>query len=269
MKTINTKITFIITLVSLLLLFIFSNVLRLYAIAPKVSISKEDSSYTINSELLKYFSFGQHRLISSYLWTYTMLESDIEHFNVDNQFSWMYQRFNTISELDPSFIENYRIGGIYLSIIKDDTNGALSLLNKGIKIFPHDIDLNFYLGFSYYFDLVDSKKALPYFDTVINSPSGLIKYPYIYAIVARARAGNNNLDSALAIIEQLERNAKTLSLKERYRHIIYSIKAEIDLNCLNIHKVNCNLRDYFGNLYFKKAGEYVAKLKWTKYREKK
>ena len=63
-------------------------------------------------------------MISSLLWTHTLLFSDYEHYKNDDLDSWMYLRFNTITDLDPRMYEAYNYGGQYLSIVKDDVFGA-------------------------------------------------------------------------------------------------------------------------------------------------
>ncbi len=113
---------------------------------------------TFNSTFSKIFLFGNYRFYSSYLWTTTLLNADINHVK-NHETSWLYYRFNLIADLDPTFYENYRHGGVYLSIIKDDIYGARDIFERGLKIFPNDFDLLYYNAFNYHFEIRDYEES--------------------------------------------------------------------------------------------------------------
>lgn len=124
---------------------------------------------TLNSSFIKIISFGNYRFISSFLWTKTLLDADTEHVK-DNKKSWLFYRFKLISDLDPTFYENYLQGGIYLSIIKDDIWGAEEIFLKGLKHFKNDYKLLYYTAFNYHFELKDYKNSLIYYRRLQQLP---------------------------------------------------------------------------------------------------
>ena len=97
------------------------------------------------------FSMGQKRVLADLIWIATLLESDVEHYKSDDLNSWMYLRFKTLFELDPSFLTGYRFAGKYLSIVKDDLEGAKEIFEQGLANYPQDYQLNLMLDF--YMDL--------------------------------------------------------------------------------------------------------------------
>ena len=117
-------------LLSILFFLIYSWNLKKNNPRPIIKVSEQNSQINFNKNALKVLSLGQARLISSIIWVQTLMESDLEHYKNNDLNSWMYLRFDSITQLDPLFYEAYLWGGIYLSIVKDDAYGAKSLYQK-------------------------------------------------------------------------------------------------------------------------------------------
>ena len=56
---------------------------------PKFEVSKQPSAINIKNTFIRLFAIGNKRLISNVLWTQTLLESDLEHYNKRDLTSWM------------------------------------------------------------------------------------------------------------------------------------------------------------------------------------
>ena len=234
---------------------------------PMIKVTKEESSFTMNKELLYYFSMGNRRLISSFLWSYTLLESDTEHFNNKDGNSWMFNRFNTIAILDKQFYENYLFGGQYLSIIKDDILGAEIIYNLGLIAYPDDFFINFNAGFNYFFELHNISKAFKLFKKIQYYPVALKAAPYLPSLVAKISVQEENLESAFLLLSTTYEKTKNKALKNKYRVGLYAIKAEIDLKCLNSNIIkNCAKKDFNGTPYLKQGNTYIALEKWVKFK---
>ncbi len=234
---------------------------------PAISVQKEDSALNFNSQLVDFFSLGYRRMITSIFWVSTILESDNEHYKKKDENSWMFLRFKTISILDPKFYENYSFGGQYLSIIKDDDLGAKYIYDKGLSLFPNDYDLIFNAGFHYYFELENQVAGMELYKKIINHP----KTPkHIVSFIARNLASDQSPENSLLLIESLyEKNKNVPYFRERYDSIIYALRAEIDLKCLNSGKTDCYRNDAHGEPYVLKNGVYGAKKPWEPFRKLK
>jgi tetratricopeptide (TPR) repeat protein len=251
-------------------LFFFTNKLNTELVKPAIKISKQDSAYEFGTNALKYLSVGNERFLSSIVWIKTLLESDEEHFKNDSGNSWLYYRFNTISILDPNFYENYLFGGKYLAIIKDDIYGASDIYNKGIKKFPDDYDLIKDSAFNYYFEIGDYDKAITLYKKILHHPRIEKEFALLPSILAKAVSSQGNPKEAYIILLNQFRNTKIGSIKKRLVKRLYALKAEIDLNCLNSNKGNCDYLDFLKNPYINNGqGVYRAKYKWTKFEIKK
>lgn len=233
---------------------------------PFLFISKQDSSLNFNNTLLTYFNLGLKRIISSSLWISTILESDIDHYKRRDLNSWMYLRFNTISNLEPEFYENYSFGAPYLSIIKDDLEGASLLYKKGIKQFPNDYDLLKNAAFHFYFEVKEMDLAYELLKKINSSPG---KSPTMTGALARLQAQKGNLQEAFVILLDIQKKFSPESpIGMKIGEYLYSIRAEIDLNCLNSSQNSCNKLDYENTPYIKSAYGYIAPKKWIPYRPK-
>lgn len=237
---------------------------------PALFITKQQSSLNLQNNFWQYFGLGQKRLASSLLWIATILESDHDHYKNRDLNSWMFLRFNTISFLEPKFYENYAFGGVYLSIVKDDLTGASVIYDKGLSMYPYDYSLLKDAGFHYYFEVGNFEKALPIYKKLvnINQPS-----PQIVSTLARLESNLGRKEDALNLLhdryQQLNDKSSVIALKTYSS--MYSLKAEIDLECLNSKHAtsqNCSLIDLDGEKYILTQGKYKAAKDWIPFRIK-
>ena len=231
---------------------------------PLIIISKQDSSVNFNEDFLRIFSIGNKKLLSDVLWVQTLLDSDLEHYGKKDLGGWMFIRFMSISALDPLFYENYYYGGLYLSIVKDDIYGAAALYDKGLKIYPDDYNLNYNAGFNYYFEMGDYERGLPLLDKIKDHP----KAPgQLVSIVNKLKlAMGMSIEIVYQLVEDRFKIATDPILKEKLHDELYSIRAEIDLECLNSGKEGCSRKDYSGNYYIYQNGKFSAGKKFKPYR---
>jgi len=259
MNLLKNKITLISSIIFILLA---GQIKNLQTLSP-LSIPKQTSALNFNHHLLKIFSLGQNRLISDILWITTLLESDLKHYKKKDLNSWMFHRFNTISNLDPLFLKNYQFGGQYLNIIKDDIQGSKIIFEKGLDIFPKDYDLNYHAGYLYAFEINDFKKALSRY-LLIKDHTEAPKF--IESLLTKLKyKSTNNLELAFELTLHNYQTTKDAFLKSKLEADLYAIKATIDLNCLNILKQNCETKDFFNENYILINGKYSAKKKFKEF----
>lgn len=166
---------------------------------------------TLNSDFIKIISFGNYRFISSYYWTKTLLDADVEHVK-NREKSWLFYRFKLIADLDKSFYENYLHGGIYLSIIKDDTLGAEIIFNRGLEVYPNDYRLMYNAAFNYHFQLRDFNSSLVLYQKIQQSPYST-GFTILPKLIEEAKAKRKSKESHIQLLRfQLN---KIKDIKER------------------------------------------------------
>src|SRR5690606_6306594 len=234
----------------------------------KVTISKENSALNFSADSIQLISLGHARLISSILWISTLIEGDIEHYKGEGN-SWMYYRFLSIAKLEPYFYQNYLFGGQYLSIIKDDTEGANSLYHIGLKYYPSDYWINYHTAFNLIFELKRYNQGAEILERIMNNPIAHTYHPYIYSIVQKIKLNNGsiNLMDAYTFLQDQLTNATTPQLKKGIEVQRNNIKTELDLDCLNRGDKNCDTTDYFGQSYIKNyTGSWQSQSQWRKFK---
>ncbi len=231
---------------------------------PEIVLSKQDTALNINTNLLVVLSAGHKRLITDLLWIQTLLESDTEQYKKRDLNNWLFLRFNTISTLDPLFYQNYLYGGQFLSIIKDDLEGAKIIFDKGLSKFPDDYQLNFHNGFMHYFEMGDFENGLKYLSTIESNPRAPI---FLKSITNKLRFHiDGKLDKAFELVLLNYQATENEMLRERLRKDLYSIRAQLDLECLNGKGSYCNIRDFDGNPYQLLKGVYKTVKPFTPFR---
>jgi hypothetical protein len=237
---------------------------------PYIFIANQDKSVNFNDQFLERFNLGLKRLISSSLWISTILESDIDHYKQKDLNSWMFRRFKSISILEPYFYENYAFGGPYLSIIKDDLEGASTIYNTGISYFPNDYTLLRDAGFHFYFEVGDLPRSFQIYSALKNNPKASLQ---ILTTLARINSNNGNLPEAFELLNSKynELVDKNTFFARKLRSQLYAIKSEIDLTCLNSkNNLNkCSKVDFNQKKYILSGGEYRAEEKWIPFRVKR
>ena len=167
-------------------LIFFSYQIKSNLVLPEINIDPEKDEINFHEDFYKVVNLGQKRMISSLLWTHTMLFGDAKHVQwKKGEVSWMYHRFNTISLIDPLFYENYLFGGKYLNIVKYDVYGSESLLKKGIRTYPDSIDIGFQLGFNLIFDQKKKKDGLSIWRKFLNHSEIKEKYALLPYLISR------------------------------------------------------------------------------------
>jgi hypothetical protein len=238
----------------------------------KIDLSKEQSLVKFKNNIFLLINAGQKKVISSYLWVITIIQSDLEKYTKDNFESWMFLRFKMISELDPHFIDVYRLGGQYLSVIKNDLKGATYLFDKGLSLYPDDYDLNLKGGYHFYFEDKDVKKALNSLQKIKLDPRSPM---HIKSLITKLFIEDGRFEVAYHFLEYFYQNEKeNIQLKKRYFDQLNSLKIEMDLKCLNDGlknksfdaSIKCEKMDLKKNYYIMKDGQYIYPESWKKLR---
>lgn len=231
---------------------------------PIIELSKQDTAINFDKNLLSFGSAGNKRLITDLLWVQTLIESDLEHYKKRDLNNWLFLRFNTISNLDPRFYENYLFGGQFLAIVKDDLEGADVIYRKGIQKFPDDYSLNYNAGFLNYFEMGRLKEGLEYLDRIKDHPKAPV---FITSIINKLKVATGmGLEEVFGFVLHNYESTQDESLRQKLKADLYAIKAEIDLKCLNYNGVNCEKIDLEGNPYLKKGDSYFTSKSFLPFR---
>ena len=106
----------------------------------------ERLKYIPSGQTLRLITAGYHTLAADLLWAWSVVSFG-EHLNGDREFGWLSKALEGVTALDPRFRDAYLYGGIMLAMEAEDPEGAVKLLERGVKNIPSDWQLHFFLGF--------------------------------------------------------------------------------------------------------------------------
>lgn len=232
---------------------------------PEIIISKQDSAFNLDITFLKLFSSGNQKLISNILWIQTLMESDLEKYAKNKYADWMYLRFLAIANLDPWFYQNYLYGGMYLSVVKDDLEGAAQIFNLGLEKYPDDYKLNYYQGFNYFFEMGDYEKGYQILKKLKTNPKTPFSLKFVINKLQFETSGN--YDFAINYLKGAYNLTSDERVKKKIINDIYALSAERDLKCLNDQNSSCNKLDTFGLPYVKDSkGNWKAQKEYLPFK---
>lgn len=141
---------------------------------------KEDRDYVLlsSAKLMKTMSLEFAPLMADFYWTRVVQFYGNKHVRGDANLEELWPLLDITTTLDPNLIPAYRFGAIFLSQRPPGGAGrpdlAVELMQRGIKANPDFWRLYEDLGFIYYMDLKDYKKAAAAFLEGSKNPKALI-----------------------------------------------------------------------------------------------
>lgn len=250
------------------IIFLLANQIISNLKKPELKLSPQQTVINFDEGLVKALSLGQFRLVSSLLWSETLLKAGVEHHQSQDLSNWMFLRLKLITTLDPYFYSAYLYGGIYLSIIKDDDLGAEFIYDKALNYYPDDFYLNLNAAFHYYYEVDRPLKSINSLEKVVKDP----RVPsHIPSFLSRLKAQSQSLkDTMLYLEEMLKTVPKETILHKRLRENLFNVRTEYDLDCLNKGGEDCEYFNLNGDAYLKNnKGLWISPGPWKKLRIKR
>jgi tetratricopeptide (TPR) repeat protein len=157
---------------------------RVDAIRPQVTA--DEVLYVPSAKILKRLSLGYEGLLADIYWTRAVQYFGIRHAAGATEFKLLAPLLDIATKLDPHLVVAYDFGATFLS--PDPPNGAgdpraaIRLTEYGLENNPDAWHLYYNLGFIYYLDLKDYKKASAAFEKGATIPGA---HPYLRVLAAQ------------------------------------------------------------------------------------
>lgn len=177
-------------------------------------------------KLIKHLSFGYAEALADSLWIralqdFDYCESEVAKNTCKNN-TWLYQMLDTTTDLSPHFRMPYATGGVALSVLVGDVEGAAKFFEKGVREFPKDWPILYRAAYHYLYEVKDKKRAA---ELLIEAG----KYgapPWVFSLAGRLYSDSGNLELAEALLQEMKDSKQDPTLIERLEKKIESIKAE-------------------------------------------
>jgi len=157
---------------------------RLDQVHPSATL--EEVLYFNSPKWVKRLSLGYDGLLADIYWTRAVQYFGGKHRAGATDYKLLYPLLEITTALDPKLIVAYQFGANFLAPKAPEGAGmpdkAITLVNYGIQNNPNEWKLYYELGFIYYMDLKDYRKAADAFDRGTKAPNA---HPFLRLLAAQ------------------------------------------------------------------------------------
>ncbi|MFV8259608.1 hypothetical protein ACNQKP_17505 [Bdellovibrio bacteriovorus] len=186
--------------------------------------SLNQGAYIAPPPMLERMSFGYSEVIADVLWIRTIQDLDYCEKSVGENIcvgdSWLYKMLDTITELSPKFRIAYAAGGLALTVIISDIDGATKIFEKGVKELPQDWPIAYRAAYHYMYEVKDNKRAA---DLLVQAGKNGGP-PWFLTLAGRLYSDAGNLELAESVLQDMINTEQDPVLIKRLQDKIQSIK---------------------------------------------
>lgn len=170
------------------------------------------------------FVFGYEEVSADLLWIRTLQDFDYcekplsEGVCVNN--SWLYHMLDAVTNLAPHFRIPYAAGGLALTVLIGDIEGAKKIFDKGVSAFPRDWPILYRAAYHYLYEVNDKKRAA---ELLIQA--GQNGAPsWVYSLAGRLYSDSGHMDLAESLLVNMIQANQDPAIIERLKQKIQSMR---------------------------------------------
>ena len=218
----------------------------------RMSLSEERDDVLLRSgKLMKVMSLEYAPLLADIYWTRVVQYYGNKHVRGQANLELLWPLLDIATTLDPNLLISYRFGAMFLSQAPPAGAGrpdlAVKLIERGIQTNPEYWRLYEDLGFIYYFDLKDYKKASDAFLEGSEKPNAQL---WMKIMAARVAAEGESLETSVFLWKDIYNSTSDPSVKKN---------ALMHLQLLKV-KEDCRQLDLLADEYAKRFGKRPVRM---------
>ncbi len=203
--------------------------------ARRADLHEEQDDLVLRSgPLLKAMSLEYAPLIADLYWTRVVQYYGNKHANHQANIDLLWPLLDVTTTLDPNLIVAYRFGSMFLSEPVPSGAGkpelGIELLQRGIRANPEFWRFYEDLGFIYYFELKDYRKAA---DTFLEGSKKTGAMIWMKAFAARISEKGETLETSVMLWSEIYNSASDPSIKKNAEIHLQLLRARADCEQLN------------------------------------
>jgi len=204
--------------------------------AQRVSLSQERDDVLLRSgKLMKVMSLEFAPLLADIYWTRVVQYYGNKHVRGQANLELLWPLLDITTTLDPNLLISYRFGAMFLSQAPPAGAGrpdlAVKLIERGIKTNPDYWRLYEDLGFIYYFDLKDYKKASDAFLEGSKKPNAQL---WMKVMAAKVAAEGESLETSVFLWKDIYNSTSDPSVKKNALLHLQLLKVREDCRQLDL-----------------------------------
>ncbi|MGZ3786849.1 MAG: tetratricopeptide repeat protein [Bdellovibrio sp.] len=180
--------------------------------------------YLAPPQKIEHFTFGYSEATADIFWIRSLQDFDFCEKKISKNYcsneSWLYNMLEAVTNLSPSFRIPYAAGGLALTVIVSDIDGATKIFEKGIKAFPHDWPILYRAAYHYLYELNDKKRAA---DLLIQAGQNGAP-PWVFNLAGRLYSDAGHIELAESLLQNMIETKQDESLIKRLKEKIASLK---------------------------------------------
>jgi tetratricopeptide (TPR) repeat protein len=200
-------------------------------IRPQASI--DDVLYLSSPKMVKRASLGFDGLMACIYWTRTVQYFGHRHFNREHSYNELAPLLEITTTLDPQLFPAYQFGASFLAPPPPNGAGeparAIHLMEFGIAHDPDNWQLYYNLGFVYYTELKDYKKAAEIFARGSQVPGA---HPFMKILAAQMAGHAGDLATARLLWSATFETSRETNIRQNALEHLRAISVDEDVTNL-------------------------------------
>lgn len=200
-------------------------------IRPRATV--EDALYFNSPKMVRRTSLGFDGLMACIYWTRTVQYFGHRHFNSERSYNELAPLLEITTALDPQMIPAYQFGASFLAPKPPNGAGqpdrAIQLMEYGIEHNPDDWHLYYNLGFVYYTELKDYRKAAEVFDRGSKVPGA---HPFLKVLAAQMAEHAGDFATARLLWSATYDTSRESNIRENALEHLRAIQVDEDVTNL-------------------------------------
>lgn len=176
----------------------------LYSLQLRLDMSKGEGAaegfmYLPDPEHLKVASLGYDELVADLLWLKAV--QNMGEFTISSQgYDWIYKALDTVTTLDPKFVQAYETGGLILTLVADKVDLSNRLFEKAALNNPDVWQFKYYLGFNHFYFMKDYPAAAKYIKQASEIPGSP---KYLPMLASRLYVQADEISTSLSFLQTM------------------------------------------------------------------
>ena len=184
--------------------------------------------YTPNPKIVKLLAAGHRSTLANVMWLQTLPDLSRTFADIDLKRRWLRTSLEIITELEPRFDTVYSFGSSYLSMIGQDPQASIEMLERGAERNPDCLRLQVELAMAYFTHRDDREATMRVLKDVVDQCDAMTMAFYASLLVDE-RADVAAVSQWLPYLEDgnaLVREQAELRLQRTYRRIALRARNE-------------------------------------------
>ena len=195
--------------------------------------SLEEVLFLSSPKVLKRASLGYDGLLADIYWTRAVQYFGGRHHAGAQSYDLLYPLLDITTHLDPQLVAAYQFGASFLAPPPPDGAGqperAIQLMEYGVQNNPNNWKLYYDLGFVYYMNLKDYRKAADAFDRGSKVPDA---HPFVRLLAAQMAEHAGDFDTARMMWSATYQNSQDRLIRQNAVEHLRALRVDEDVTHL-------------------------------------